>query len=101
MWSEKILMQSRGAKHWNEFSLAPVEKRGSSLPRRLMVAWPGGEPLWNVPKDLVIFSLLRGRPNTVLNRRLPETTARAVLFIAPFEDCSTRDVSTNLTRVET
>jgi hypothetical protein len=54
-----------------------------------------------VPKDLVIFSPLRGRPNTVLNRRLPETTARAVLFIIPFEDCSTRDVSTNLTRCKT
>jgi hypothetical protein len=53
-----------------------------------MVAWPGEEPLRNVPKDLVIFSPLRRRPNTVLNRRLPETTARAVLFIVPFGDCS-------------
>jgi len=45
-----------------------------------------GEPLWNVTKDLVIFFSLRGRPNTMLNRRLPEITARPVLSIAPFED---------------
>ena len=51
-----------------------------------MVAWPGGEPLWNVPEDLVIFSAWRGRPNTVLNRRLPGTTARAVSSIVPLRD---------------
>jgi hypothetical protein len=41
-----------------------------------------------VAKDLVPFSPLRGRPNTVLNRRLPETAARYVLPIVPFDDCS-------------
>jgi hypothetical protein len=39
----------------------------------------GGEPLWNIPKNLVIFFPERGRPNKVLNRRLPRTTARDVL----------------------
>jgi hypothetical protein len=53
-----------------------------------MVASSGGEPLWIVPKDLVLFSALRGRPNTVLNRRLPEITARRVLPIVQFEDSS-------------
>jgi hypothetical protein len=53
-----------------------------------MVARSGGQPLWNVLKDLVKFSPLRGRPNTVLNRRLPEISARPVLSSVPFEDCS-------------
>ena len=34
-----------------------------------------------MPKDLAIFPPLRGRPNMVLSRRLPETTARYVLSI--------------------
>jgi hypothetical protein len=66
-----------------------------------MVAWPGGEPLWNVPKDLVIFSPLPGRPHTVLNRRLPEITARDVLSSVRWEIVHLRDLPTNLTRVET
>ena len=45
---------------------------------------PGGEPLWHVPKNLAIFSPLRGRLNRVLNRRLPEITARDVLPIVLF-----------------
>ena len=40
---------------------------------------PGGEPLWIAPKDLAIFFLERGRPNKVLNRRLPRITARDLL----------------------
>lgn len=66
-----------------------------------MVAWPGGEPLWNVPNDLGIFSLLRGRPDPVLNRRLPETTARVVLSIVAFGGACLREEPTNLTCVET
>jgi hypothetical protein len=66
-----------------------------------MVAWPGGEPLWNVPKDLVIFSALRGRPNTVLNRRLPEITARHLFSSFRSKSVRPRDVPTNPTRVET
>jgi hypothetical protein len=62
---------------------------------------PEGEPLWNVPKNLVIFSPWRGKPNTVLNRRLPEITARPVLSIAPFEAVHPCDGPTNLARVET
>jgi hypothetical protein len=46
----------------------------------------GGEPLWTVPKDLLLFFPGRGRPNKVLNRRLPETTARDVLPSVPFRD---------------
>ena len=45
---------------------------------------PGGEPLWNAPNDLAIFSPLRGRPNMVLNRRLPEFAARDVLPVVRF-----------------
>jgi hypothetical protein len=48
----------------------------------------GGEPLWNVPKDFVIFFPVRGRPNIVLNRRLPGITARDVLPIAPLGNSS-------------
>jgi hypothetical protein len=40
------------------------------------------------PKDLVTFFPERGRPNRVLNRRLPEITARDVLSILPFGDYS-------------
>src|SRR5579864_1627514 len=66
-----------------------------------MVAWPGGEPLWNVPKDIVIFSALRGRPNTVLNRRLPQ---RPHAMLCPWfrpEIVYPHDISKHLTRVET
>jgi hypothetical protein len=62
---------------------------------------PGGEPLQNVPKDLAIFSPLRGRPNTVLNGRLPKTTARAVLSILVFGGRSSAQRANNLPRVET
>jgi hypothetical protein len=40
---------------------------------------PGGEPLYSVPQGLPIFFSTRRRPKIVLNRRLPETTARDVL----------------------
>jgi hypothetical protein len=49
---------------------------------------PGGEPLSSVPKDLAIFFRERGRPNRVLNRRLPGITERGVLSIVPFGDYS-------------
>jgi hypothetical protein len=49
---------------------------------------PGGEPLSSVPKDLAIFFRERGRPNRMLNRRLPGITARDVLSIVPFGDYS-------------
>jgi hypothetical protein len=39
-----------------------------------------GEPLWIVPEDLGLFFLARRRPNMVLNRQLPEITARDVWF---------------------
>jgi hypothetical protein len=45
---------------------------------------PGGEPLWIAPKDLVVFFPARGRPNKVLNGRLPGITARDVLPIVAF-----------------
>jgi hypothetical protein len=41
-----------------------------------------------VPKDLVMFPALLGRPNTVLNGRLPEITARDILSMVRFGDCS-------------
>jgi hypothetical protein len=54
-----------------------------------------------VPNDLAIFSPLRGRPNPVLNRRLPEITARAVSSIAPLKIAHPRDEPIDLRRVET
>jgi hypothetical protein len=48
----------------------------------------GGEPLWIVLKDPLIFFPTRRRPNTVLNRRLPRITARDVFLKVPFGDCS-------------
>jgi hypothetical protein len=48
----------------------------------------GGEPFWNVPKDLVIFFPVRGTPNWMLNKRLPGITARDVLPIVQFGDSS-------------
>ena len=47
----------------------------------------GGEPLWIVLKDPLIFFPTRRRPNTVLNRRLPRITARDVFLKVPFGDC--------------
>jgi hypothetical protein len=41
----------------------------------------GGEPLLNVPEDLAIFFPEPGRPNSVLNKRLPGITARDFLSI--------------------
>jgi hypothetical protein len=62
---------------------------------------PGGEPLWNVPKDLVKFSALRGRSETVLNRRLPELPH--ALFCPSFRSkiVKPHDGPKKLTRVET
>ena len=40
-----------------------------------------GKPLWNLPKDLVTFYPARGRPNLVLNRRLPVTFRRVIRSI--------------------
>jgi hypothetical protein len=51
-------------------------------------ALTGGEPLLNARKDLALFFPGRGRPNKVLNRRLPETIAGDVLSSAPFGDSS-------------
>jgi hypothetical protein len=62
--------------------------RPFSLPCQFEGGAPGGEPLLNSAKDLVIFSALQGRPNMVLNRRLPGIIARPVLPIGPFEDHS-------------
>jgi hypothetical protein len=39
----------------------------------------GAEPLQIVPKDLGLFFPVRRRPNSVLNRRLPEITSHDVL----------------------
>jgi hypothetical protein len=50
------------------------------------IAAAGGEPLWNVPKDLMFFSTPRRRRNPILNKRLPQTTARIDLpIVAPRE----------------
>jgi hypothetical protein len=38
-----------------------------------------GSRFGSCPEDLVIFFLMRGRPNAVLNRRLPQITERDVL----------------------
>jgi hypothetical protein len=54
-----------------------------------------------VNNDLAIFSSWRGRPNTVLSRRLPEITARDGLPIVPSVPVHPRAVPANLTRVET
>jgi hypothetical protein len=58
---------------------------GSNISARIGLE---GRRFGTCPKDLVIFSAFRGRPNTVLNRRLPEITARRVLSIVPLEDRS-------------
>jgi hypothetical protein len=34
----------------------------------------GGEPLWIVPESPAIFVMARGRPEIVLNKRLPRTS---------------------------
>ena len=80
---------------------AGIEKRRSAVPEGQGNMQPGGEPLWNEPKDLVIFYPLRGTPNRVLNRRLPGITARNVLSIVRSEIVHPGVVPTNLTRVET
>jgi hypothetical protein len=51
-------------------------------------------------KDLVIFFPEPGRPNVVLNRRLPGTTARNILPIVALGD-KLPNGATGLTRVET
>jgi hypothetical protein len=61
---------------------------GVSAYRRMGETPTGGEPLLNARKDLALFFPGRGRPNKVLNRRLPETTAGDVLPSAPFGDSS-------------
>jgi hypothetical protein len=63
---------------------------------------PGGEPLWIVPEDLEIFFPARGRPNRVLNRRLPRITASDV-FCPRFrsEIIDPLNLPTDPTRVET
>jgi hypothetical protein len=38
----------------------------------------GGEPLWTVPKNPVIFVSARGRPEIALNKRLPRTFQRVL-----------------------
>ncbi len=72
----------------SETSRRRVEKSPPLYAEMSDSSQPGGEPLWNVPNELAIFYPLRGRPNPVLNRRLPEITARAVSSIASFEDRS-------------
>ena len=52
-------------------------------------------------KDLVIFFLARGRPNTVLNRRLPGITARDVLSRVAFGFFLSLNLPINLSRLET
>ena len=54
-----------------------------------------------MPRDLVTFSPLRARPNTVWNRRLPEITPRAVLPIVPLGGSSSLQDADDLTRAET
>ena len=61
----------------------------------------GGEPLWIVPKDLLLFFPGQGRPNKVLNRRLPETTARDVLPSVPFGNLHPLEAPFTLRRVKT
>ena len=56
---------------------------GSEGPVEAAKAW-GGAALDRARKDLVIFFPMRGRPNTVLNRRLPRMTGRSVLYIVPW-----------------
>ena len=47
-----------------------------------------GSRFGTCPKDPVIFSAERNRPNTVLNRRLPETPHAMFCPIVPFRDYS-------------
>jgi len=48
------------------------------LPSRVCSQRLGGEPLWRAPEDLVIFFLVRGRPSTLLNKRLPGMFRRVI-----------------------
>jgi len=61
----------------------------------------GGEPLWVVAKDLVIFFSVRGRPKMALNKRLPRITARDILSNDAFSEIDPLAGLKNLARVET
>jgi hypothetical protein len=60
----------------------------------------GGEPLWVVPQDVAIFFPTRRRPKMVLNRRLPEATARDVSPRAVSWIVYSHQTPTNVSRVE-
>jgi hypothetical protein len=62
-----------GVRRWECERVGPVLDLESTAFPRVRGSRPGGEPLWHVPHDLLLFLSAHVWPQILLNKRLPRT----------------------------